>query len=178
MSTEYTWRPPLYNVSRPPDPISTISLPSDDKCMGDFVRSAKWFEIDAYMSRTSHLCSTGVQTAPQLLRSPRIEHFIFWTCTLSNSFVIRSQTQNSQPCRPPELMSTSISHIPRSANISFTRPFPQPSPILDFVWYPQATVQDPASFCFVASVRDTPVRLVDAGDGRVRTYLTQCRVRS
>jgi telomerase Cajal body protein 1 len=77
-------------------------------------------------------------------------------------------------CRPAELLSTSLPHIttiPRTANTSFTRPLPQPSPILDFAWYPQATVQNPASFCFVASVRDTPVRLVDAGDGRVSVSL-------
>lgn len=71
-------------------------------------------------------------------------------------------------CRPAELLSTSLSSVPQiPVNLSFTRPLPQPSPILDFAWYPLATVQDPASFCFVASVRDTPVRLVDAGDGRV-----------
>ena len=43
----------------------------------------------------------------------------------------------------------------------------QPAPILDFAWYPYATTRDPASFCFVASVRDTPVKLLDAANGRV-----------
>jgi hypothetical protein len=43
----------------------------------------------------------------------------------------------------------------------------QPSPILDFIWYPTATPQNPASFCFVASVRECPVKLLDASDGRV-----------
>ncbi|KAI0712713.1 WD40-repeat-containing domain protein [Cerioporus squamosus] len=37
----------------------------------------------------------------------------------------------------------------------------QPSPILDYTWYPSATIRDPASFCFVAS-------LLDASDGRLR----------
>ncbi|KAJ3521072.1 hypothetical protein NM688_g9070 [Phlebia brevispora] len=46
--------------------------------------------------------------------------------------------------------------------------FPQPAPILDFVWYPRATCTDPASFCFVASVRECPVKLLDAADGRLR----------
>ncbi|KIM82104.1 hypothetical protein PILCRDRAFT_821004 [Piloderma croceum F 1598] len=72
---------------------------------------------------------------------------------------------------PPELQSISLSHISpitKTINSSFTRSFRQSSPILDFAWYPQATVQNPASFCFVASVRDTPVRLLDAGDGRLR----------
>jgi len=45
---------------------------------------------------------------------------------------------------------------------------PQAASIVDFAWYPRATVQDPASFCFVASVRECPVRLLDAADGRLR----------
>jgi telomerase Cajal body protein 1 len=48
-----------------------------------------------------------------------------------------------------------------------SRRLPQPAPILDFAWYPFATSLDPASFCFVASVRETPVKLLDAADGRV-----------
>ena len=48
------------------------------------------------------------------------------------------------------------------------RVFPQAAPILDFIWYPRATPRDPASFCFVASVRESPVKLLDASTGRVR----------
>ncbi|KAF8962199.1 WD40-repeat-containing domain protein [Flammula alnicola] len=48
------------------------------------------------------------------------------------------------------------------------REFRQPSPILDFIWYPTASPRDPASFCFVASVRECPVKLLDASDGRLR----------
>ncbi|GJE98645.1 WD40 repeat domain-containing protein [Phanerochaete sordida] len=48
------------------------------------------------------------------------------------------------------------------------RTLPQPAPILDFAWYPFATSRDPAAFCFVASVRETPVKLLDAADGRLR----------
>ncbi|KAF8064428.1 WD40-repeat-containing domain protein [Lyophyllum atratum] len=51
---------------------------------------------------------------------------------------------------------------------SATRVFPQPSPILDFTWYPTASPLDPASFCFLASVRECPVKLLDASDGRLR----------
>ncbi len=45
--------------------------------------------------------------------------------------------------------------------------FPRAAPILDFVWYPRATPRDASSFCFVASVRESPVQLLDASDGRV-----------
>lgn len=48
------------------------------------------------------------------------------------------------------------------------RIFNQPAPILDFVWYPTASPQNPASFCFIASVRECPVKLIDASDGRLR----------
>ncbi|KDR72798.1 hypothetical protein GALMADRAFT_734236 [Galerina marginata CBS 339.88] len=48
------------------------------------------------------------------------------------------------------------------------RAFPQAAPILDFVWYPTATPHNPAAFCFVASIRECPVKLLDASDGRLR----------
>ncbi|TFK36239.1 WD40-repeat-containing domain protein [Crucibulum laeve] len=48
------------------------------------------------------------------------------------------------------------------------RTFHQPAPILDFLWYPTATPRDPASFCFISSVRECPVKLLDASDGRLR----------
>ena len=51
-----------------------------------------------------------------------------------------------------------------------SRVFPRAAPILDFVWYPRATPRDASSFCFVASVRESPVQLLDASDGRV-SYL-------
>ncbi|VDC05093.1 unnamed protein product [Peniophora sp. CBMAI 1063] len=44
----------------------------------------------------------------------------------------------------------------------------QAESIVDFAWYPRATQQDPATFCFVASVREAPVRLLDAATGRLR----------
>jgi len=48
------------------------------------------------------------------------------------------------------------------------RVFKQPSPILDFSWFPAASSKDPATFCYVASVRECPVKLLDAEDGRLR----------
>ena len=52
-----------------------------------------------------------------------------------------------------------------------SRVFAQAAPVLDFIWYPTATPRDPASFCFVASVRECPVKLLDGTDGRVRGNL-------
>lgn len=51
-----------------------------------------------------------------------------------------------------------------------TRVFPRAAPILDFAWYPRATPRDASSFCFAASVRESPVQLLDASDGRVSYF--------
>lgn len=52
--------------------------------------------------------------------------------------------------------------------------FHQPAPIVDFAWYPAASAKDPATFCFVASVRECPVKLFDASDGRVSVFWSSC----
>ncbi|KAL1746278.1 WD40-repeat-containing domain protein [Schizophyllum fasciatum] len=44
----------------------------------------------------------------------------------------------------------------------------QPAPILDFTWYPGATAQSPETHCFLASVRECPVKLLDASSVRLR----------
>lgn len=44
----------------------------------------------------------------------------------------------------------------------------QPDTVHAAVWHPAASASTPEAFCFAASVRDTPVRLVDAADGRIR----------
>ncbi|KAG9122712.1 hypothetical protein FRC07_000780, partial [Ceratobasidium sp. 392] len=43
-----------------------------------------------------------------------------------------------------------------------------PASVLSTAWFPTASPVDPASFCFAVGVRDCPVRLVDASDGRLR----------
>ncbi|WVW78569.1 hypothetical protein I302_100525 [Kwoniella bestiolae CBS 10118] len=54
-------------------------------------------------------------------------------------------------------------------NSSFdTKSFQQPDAIHSTLWYPSASISTPETFCFVASIRDTPVRLIDGNDGRIR----------
>ncbi|KAJ7823071.1 WD40-repeat-containing domain protein [Mycena olivaceomarginata] len=53
-------------------------------------------------------------------------------------------------------------------NEALVQTLPQSAPILDYAWYPTASPASPASFCFAASVREAPVKLLDATDGRVR----------
>ncbi|KAJ7191718.1 WD40-repeat-containing domain protein [Mycena pura] len=55
-----------------------------------------------------------------------------------------------------------------SSDADTARAVSQPGPILDYAWYPTASPANPAAFCFVASVRETPVKLLDASDGRLR----------
>ncbi|KAI0262220.1 quinon protein alcohol dehydrogenase-like superfamily [Gloeopeniophorella convolvens] len=64
------------------------------------------------------------------------------------------------PHSPQDLLDLTLSQSARA--------LPQAASILDYAWYPRATPRDPASFCLVASVRDAPVRLLDATDGRLR----------
>ncbi|KAJ3985551.1 WD40-repeat-containing domain protein [Lentinula detonsa] len=64
----------------------------------------------------------------------------------------------------PELMVPNDSN----SNPQLTLQSRQPAPIVDFEWYPTATSKDPATFCFVSSVRECPVKLLDASDGRLR----------
>ena len=58
----------------------------------------------------------------------------------------------------------------------FSQSLVQPSPILDYIWYPFATPLDPASYCFLASVRECPIKLMDASDGRVCLFLPELAV--
>jgi len=57
--------------------------------------------------------------------------------------------------------------IDDTIDIALPRSFSQPDAINAATWYPSASSTTPETFCFVASVRDTPVRLIDATDGRV-----------
>ncbi|KAJ3536223.1 hypothetical protein NMY22_g6126 [Coprinellus aureogranulatus] len=44
----------------------------------------------------------------------------------------------------------------------------QGSPVVDFAWFPSASKIDPATYCFAASVRECPVKLLDATTGKLR----------
>ncbi|KAG8742099.1 hypothetical protein FRC10_002035 [Ceratobasidium sp. 414] len=48
-----------------------------------------------------------------------------------------------------------------------------PAPVLSTAWFPTASPVDPASYCFVVAVRDCPVKLLDASDGRMLAGLTE-----
>lgn len=58
--------------------------------------------------------------------------------------------------------------IAASLSLVHAKTFPQSAPIVDFAWHPGASQHNTPAFCFVASVRDCPVKLLDGKDGRVR----------
>ncbi|ADV24623.1 guanyl nucleotide binding protein, putative [Cryptococcus gattii WM276] len=49
-----------------------------------------------------------------------------------------------------------------------THQFKQPDSIASSIWFPTASSLVPESFCFMAGIRDNPVKLIDAKTGNVR----------
>lgn len=86
--------------------------------------------------------------------------------------------------RKLRIFDTSVSPFPYATLLSYLRPsdspvssallprtFQQPDAIHSTLWYPTASLSSPETFCFIASVRDTPVRLLDAQDGHVSRWI-------
>lgn len=65
---------------------------------------------------------------------------------------------------PPELVDISTS-IPLREHLKLS---PAPAAMLGLEWFPFASYTRPETFCFVRSVRDLPVQLIDGNTGRVR----------
>ncbi|KAF8321251.1 hypothetical protein DL93DRAFT_2163535 [Clavulina sp. PMI_390] len=57
---------------------------------------------------------------------------------------------------------------PGSHSLEIVNRFTQAAAVLEGVWYPGSTSANAASYCFLASVRDCPVKLLDAASGRLR----------
>ncbi|OAV96126.1 hypothetical protein PTTG_02147 [Puccinia triticina 1-1 BBBD Race 1] len=49
-----------------------------------------------------------------------------------------------------------------------TRNFPMADALLSTCWFPYSSSTDPSRYCFVAAVKDHPIHLLDASDGRIR----------
>ncbi|KAI0250071.1 WD40-repeat-containing domain protein [Lactifluus subvellereus] len=147
--SQYTWRPPTFDISRQPTPVHRGNLLPDPQFPENFARSVKWCPDGSLALAHCENRSLQYLDIPQELlnstsQQPGGPRPPFWrfTCFLPPDIA---------PFDPPK---TSL--------------FQQAAPILDFVWYPRATPRDASSFCFVASVRESPVRLLDASDGRLR----------
>ncbi|MBW0584491.1 hypothetical protein O181_124206 [Austropuccinia psidii MF-1] len=48
------------------------------------------------------------------------------------------------------------------------RQFPMADSLLSTCWFPYSSLHDPSQYCFVAAVKDHPIQLLDASDGRIR----------
>ncbi|TFK73060.1 WD40 repeat-like protein [Pluteus cervinus] len=88
-------------------------------------------------------------------------------CPDGTAFLMHTENRSFEVFHTPsevleQLKDTSVENPVKSTVIK------QASPILEYLWYPTASLNDPSSFCFVASVRESPVKLLDASDGRLR----------
>ncbi|KAF8147684.1 WD40-repeat-containing domain protein [Crassisporium funariophilum] len=116
-----------------------------------------WRQVPFEISKPPSVQTTLV-IAPDSLLINNFPRSAKWS---PDGSVILSQCEN----RTLQIFET---NVPGTERYKPSRIFTQSSPILDFLWYPTATPQDPAAYCFVASVRECPVKLLDASDGRLR----------
>ncbi|KAF9233382.1 hypothetical protein BU15DRAFT_90379 [Melanogaster broomeanus] len=58
-----------------------------------------------------------------------------------------------------------------TVHLAHSETLAQSAPIVDFVWYPGASRYNLPSYCFVASVRECPVKLLDGRNGRLRANI-------
>jgi len=114
---------------------------SDAQYSENFVRSLKWFVS----------CLRGtVHSLDAVIRSPDGKQ-VLAQCE-DRTFQLSDQRRISEGAESF-----------RSEQV-----FSQSDAILDFAWYPWSNVDSPGSSCFVASVKECPVKLLDAADGRLR----------
>lgn len=153
-ATSSSWEPCEYNIQA--NPLSeNIDIP---QFKNDFIRLAKWFCSYWLLDLRLTPIKIGVPMEPRLLLSANRVGSICQTCLLPKSLLL--------PVIITQFLS-SARFISKGDIKSGKAWFPQAAPVLDFAWYPAATPNDPASYCFVTSVRECPVKLLDASDGRV-----------
>ncbi|KAH9458288.1 hypothetical protein MJO29_005403 [Puccinia striiformis f. sp. tritici] len=56
----------------------------------------------------------------------------------------------------------------RSSSWEPTADFPMADALLSTCWFPYSSINDPSRYCFVVAVKDHPIHLLDASDGRIR----------
>ncbi|KAI9459342.1 hypothetical protein HD554DRAFT_2136882 [Boletus coccyginus] len=83
-------------------------------------------------------------------------------CGDGSSLMVQCENRSFQ------VFATNKSPSSASPSLVHAKTFAQPAPVVDFTWYPGASQHNPPAFCFVASVRDCPVKLLDGRDGRLR----------
>ena len=143
---------PVYNFAQEPRGVSTVSAgTSNSEVDGNFFRSARWsvLLVDA-KAELIFRCPDGTS----ILTTAEDRVFRIYDTSVHNSL-----------CPTLKLISR-----PADTDPDLSRPprcFTQPDAIHSSLWYPTASLNHPETFCFMASVRDTSIRLIDATDGRV-----------
>ncbi|KAH9911774.1 uncharacterized protein BXZ73DRAFT_82628 [Epithele typhae] len=94
-------------------------------------------------------------------------HTIFARCPDGSAALAQCEDRTFRFLQlPPELLGITAD---ASKHAALPASIMQPSPILDFAWYPSATIHDPASFCFVASLRAS-YRIVDHRERQIAPH--------
>jgi hypothetical protein len=121
------------------------------------------------------VCCTGSLREPVLPVSRPVESFLILLPAVTdqcNVYIARpiSSSRHTPHVRTGSCQKKRQSLTNSIANTIATAPkrdIRQSGPILDYLWFPSASAYNPPTFCFVASVRDCPVKLLDASNGRV-----------
>jgi hypothetical protein len=182
-----SWSPPLYAVAEPPRLLATRTLVGDGSFPHNFARSARWCvsRLD-FVLTGSELPVSGDCRCPDgsvALAHCEDRSFQFvdlCVCLASRSSLVliwRTGPRNSsRQARTPPVRRylhgahKEVSCMRAAQLVRPLRTLRQAGAILDFAWYPAASAYNPAAFCFAASVRDCPVKLLDGSDGRVSAH--------
>ncbi|KAJ3014324.1 hypothetical protein NUW54_g1333 [Trametes sanguinea] len=152
-SSEYgIWAPPVYDLTRPPREVHAYQLDAEVNSCGNatgdpstFARMAKWLQ--------------NLEHFPKFLTADRYIR----RCPDGSAALAQCEDRTFRYLQlPAELLGVTADALQPA---SLPRCLTQSAPILDYAWYPAASIRDSASFCFVASVRECPDgSSISAGD--------------
>ncbi|KAF6762429.1 hypothetical protein DFP72DRAFT_558231 [Ephemerocybe angulata] len=145
------WTPPVYDITKAPSTTHSFKLSSSSSNNStNFARTAK------IAPDGSSFIAQCEDHSLQLFDFP---HFVA-PGTPSSSLAFH-YLLHQHHCFIDSNEAPSTSSSPR-LNLK------QGSPVVDFAWFPSASKLDPATYCFVSSVRECPVKLLDASTGKLR----------
>ncbi|KAG8815143.1 hypothetical protein FRC17_000845 [Serendipita sp. 399] len=135
----------LYDFSVAPQELLNFEL-------GPCTRSAKWCsDGQAILTSNEDRC-LDVYTTNECVS--HLSSSTLYTNTEPYARYSQSNDSTTTTDQPPLVLSK--------------KSFRQGSPIYETAWYPYATPTNPSTYCFLASLRDSPIKLFDATDGRLR----------
>lgn len=150
---------PEYDWGKTPRQLSSFECDQTSAERHNFFRSARW-----YVHPQTHVHSSWIFS--DLVLTSRCHDGSSILATAEDR-ALRVYDWYESPPRPLPSADCTSSVTEDGVDIGPSKSFPQPDAINKATWYPSASRTSPVTFCFMTSVRDTPVRLIDASDGRV-----------